>query len=220
MNRAAFYKALRDGDLYNSIRQSTVSALEIILNDAEAHHTPIDHIAYQMATAYHEVGPDLIPIRENLTYTSAARIRQVFGAKRFPSLASAQPYVRQPQKLANKVYNGRYGNATNGNDGWNYRGGGLAQTTFKDNYRKVGEACGYDLVRQPELILNSQVAAIALCAAMRDGIYTGRKLSDYKTGDYYNMRDIINADKKANGNEIANYAKSFEKALRMAGYSA
>jgi len=66
---------------------------------------------------------------EDLSY-SAKRLTQVWP-KRFPTIESAQPYARNPEALANKVYGGRMGNTESG-DGWKYRGG-LKQLTGKDN---------------------------------------------------------------------------------------
>ncbi len=220
IDRAKFYAALKAGSLYNSLRQSTVTTLDAILDAVVKYGSdglPVTHVAYIMATAYHEVGPDLIPVRENMTYTKAVTICKTWST-RFPTLASAQPYVRQPIKLANKVYNGRMGNRAVGNDGWTYRGGGLPQTTGKDMYRKVGELVGVDLVAQPELILTPRIAVAALVVGMVDGIYTGKKLSDFAPLNYYGMRSIINADAKRVGNEIADQAQQFEKALRAANY--
>jgi len=59
---------------------------------------------------------------ENLNYTSAAqRIYDVFKSSskgpHFRSVAEAQPYVRNPEKLANKIYCNRMGNTGPG-DGW------------------------------------------------------------------------------------------------------
>ncbi len=67
-------------------------------------------------------------LEENLNY-SARRLMAVWP-KRFPTLAEAQPYARNPQNLANRVYSGRGGNgdAASG-DGWRYRGRGLFQLT-------------------------------------------------------------------------------------------
>ena len=219
MDRAAFFKALKVGTLYNSLRQSTVTTLDAILDQADKIMLlPVDHVAYMMATAYHEVGPDLKPVRENMNYTTVAGLRNTWPS-RFKTNASAQPYVRQPAKLANLVYAGRYGNGdTASGDGWRYRGGGLPQTTFKDNYRKIGDITGVDLVTNPERILEPSIAVAALVQGMINGVYTGKKLSHYAFGDYYGMREIINNDMKKNGNAIAQYARAFEKALRAANY--
>ncbi len=91
--------------------------------------------------------------RESLNYTSAGRIRTVFGKRRFPSMADAQGYVRQPKKLANLVYGGRLGNTRPG-DGWKYRGRGWLQLTGRANFRRFGGHIGVDLERWPELAGN------------------------------------------------------------------
>ncbi|VFS40942.1 Predicted chitinase [Serratia liquefaciens] len=55
----------------------------------------------------------------------------------------ARGYVRRPEKLANRAYANRGGNGPEASgDGWRYRGRGLIQTTFKNNYRAAGNAWG------------------------------------------------------------------------------
>lgn len=67
------------------------------------------------------------------------------------------PLERQ-QKIANIVYGGRYGNTRIG-DGWDYRGRGLKQVTFHDNYAACGEVLGLDLLSHPDLLLQDVNAA-------------------------------------------------------------
>ena len=78
---------------------------------------------------------------ENLHY-SAARLCVVWPS-RFPSLAAAAPYAMQPEKLANNVYasRGGNGNAASG-DGWRFRGQGLIQLTFRNNFADFGKSIG------------------------------------------------------------------------------
>lgn len=224
MDRAKFFDALRASSLYNAIPQTAVRTLDCILDATDSQGVPVEYAAYMMATGYHEVGATLLPVRESLYYSSASRICAVWPS-RFPTTASAQPYVKQPQKLANKVYGNRLGNV-GPNDGWLYRGGGLPQTTGKANYAKVGKLVDVDLVNYPERIIEPRIAVAALVKCMQLGTYTGKKLSDYKLPlQYYEARAIINADKdrfengKRIGERIAGYAREFEKALRVAGYS-
>lgn len=87
-------------------------------------------------------------LEEGLNYTSAERIRQTWP-KRFPNASAAAPFVRQPRKLANKVYNGRMGNRVGSDDGWNYRGGGPIQTTGRSGYAKMGFEDDPDALRSP-----------------------------------------------------------------------
>jgi putative chitinase len=96
---------------------------------------------------------------ENLNYTTAERIRQVWP-RRFPTVESARPFVRNPRALANKVYGGRLGNR-GPDDGWNYRGRGLIGNTGKDNYVLASSHVGLNLVEEPGLLATDEVAALA-----------------------------------------------------------
>jgi putative chitinase len=106
-------------------------------------------VAHVMAQISHECGAghDVV---ENLNYT-AGRMMQVWPS-RFPTMASAAPFAGRPRELANKVYNGRMGNARNSDDGWTYRGRGAAQTTGRDGYQRLARATGLDVVADPDLV--------------------------------------------------------------------
>lgn len=78
---------------------------------------------------------------ENLNYT-ARRLTQVWPT-RFPTLATAQPYARNPEKLANRVYAGRMGNGPElSGDGWRFRGAGPMQLTGRSNWTGFADAMG------------------------------------------------------------------------------
>lgn len=223
MDRAAFYAALRSraNTLFGtSLSQAQVTTLDLILDESERRGLILPYLSYALATTYHEVGSSLQPASENLNYTSAARIRAVWPS-RFPTVASAQPYVRQPQKLANKVYGGRLGN-TGPNDGWIYRGRGLCQITGKENYAKFSNLLGIDLVNHPDRALEPAVAVKVMFEGMVYGLFTGKRLADFLNAraiDYRGARAVINGDVKVNGDKIAGYARQFETALKAAGYA-
>ena len=224
MNRAAFYAALRQrtsGVFGTSLSAKQVEGVEAILNEAERRGTSLFHLAAILSEAYHETGAAMQPVSENLNY-SAQRLTQVWP-KRFPTLSAAKPYANNPQRLANKVYGGRLGN--NGpDDGWLYRGRGLAQITGKANYAKFG------IAGTPEKASEMATAVRILFEGMEKGLFTGKKLSDYdflvtKSPTvpgyrYYASRSIINGDMQANGGKIEKYGKAFETALRAARYEA
>ncbi len=77
---------------------------------------------------------------ENLNY-SAARLCAVWPS-RFPTIADAQPFANNPVALANKVYNGRMGNKTGSNDGYDFRGAGFIQLTGRDIAEQYGTYVG------------------------------------------------------------------------------
>ncbi len=96
-------------------------------------------------------------ISESMTYTKPERLMQVWPS-RFKTKAQAQPYVRQPKKLAIKVYGGRMGNApAPSEDGWIYRGGGMMQTTGRDGYRALGFENNPAALRDPDKAFDSAV---------------------------------------------------------------
>lgn len=96
-----------------------------------------------------------------------------------------------------------------------YYGRGDTQNTWFDNYEKLSRVFGVDFLRQPELLLTREWSTKATLYAMKSGLYTGRKLSDYiyqSKKDYINARRIINGTDLAK--KIAGYAEIFEYALR------
>jgi putative chitinase len=99
-------------------------------------NTP-QRVAAFLAQCGHESG-GWTTFEENLNY-SAQGINGIFK-KYFPTLESAQPYARQPQKIANRVYANRMGNGDEASgDGWKYRGRGPIQLTGSANYKAFAQ---------------------------------------------------------------------------------
>src|SRR5438270_217410 len=102
---------------------------------------------------------------------TAHRMTEVWPS-RFPSAASGVPYQKNPRALANKVYNGRMGNAAGSDDGWNFRGRGASQTTGREGYERLAKATGLDVVNNPDLVndpahfLECGVADFVLCGCL------------------------------------------------------
>jgi putative chitinase len=114
-------------------------------------------LAAFLAQCAHESGL-FAHVRENLNY-SAQGLRGIWP-KRFPTLAAAQPYHRNPQKIANKVYADRMGNGPEASgDGWSYRGRGLIQLTGKSNYIACSAGLEYDVVADPDYLETTEGAA-------------------------------------------------------------
>lgn len=118
--------------------------------------TPVRQAAF-LAQCAHESG-SFSAVRENLNY-SAKGLMGIWP-KRFPSLAAAQPYHRNPQKIANKVYANRMGNGSEASgEGWAYRGRGLIQLTGKTNYVACSQGIEYDVVADPDYLETTEGAA-------------------------------------------------------------
>jgi putative chitinase len=100
-------------------------------------------------------------LEENLYYTTPARLNSIFSA--ITTDAEAALYVRNPQRLANKVYANRNGNGDEASgDGWAYRGRGLFQLTGRANYQKASEGVGMGAVylHKPSLVADPSDAAL------------------------------------------------------------
>jgi len=98
---------------------------------------------------------------ENLLYSSAQRIMDVFGKKRIPSAEFAEPLVKNPEALANEVYKTTDGNSTPG-DGFKYRGRGFIQHTGKNQYAAISKFTGADVLSNPDLLNSPEIAAKAI----------------------------------------------------------
>lgn len=103
-------------------------------------------------------------------------------------------------------------------DGYKYRGRGFVQITGLANYKFFSKITGKDLVSNPDLALDFDVAAKIMTHGMLNGSFTGvgfrrkRPVSRYNIHQYTQARNIINGTDRAT--EIAQFAMIFEKALR------
>jgi len=119
--------------------------------------TPYRQAAF-VGQCQHESG-NFKTLEENLNYKAESLIRT--WPSRFDA-ENAQEYAHNPEKIANKVYAGRMGNGNEeSGDGWKYHGRGLIQLTGKDNYTLCGDALMLDLLRDPEILLTPQGAALS-----------------------------------------------------------
>jgi putative chitinase len=116
---------------------------------------------------------NLDALEENLYY-SAGRIRELGatygpGSRWARAAAQAEDLAGHPEALAEVLYGGRFGNVNPG-DGYKYRGMGLPQITFHDNYARLGDLMGQDLVVSPQLLLQPRYAVEGLLYWWEDRI--------------------------------------------------
>jgi len=134
-------------------------------------------VAHAMAQFSHECGSGTEVI-ENLNYRADQLLRQ--WPKHFTP-AQALSMQHNPHMIADQAYNGRMGNRTGTDDGWNFRGRGAAQTTGRDGYSFLAHKTGLDLLNHPDLVnapdtfLECGVADFVICGcvipAQKDDIY-------------------------------------------------
>lgn len=146
--------------------------------------------AYVLATAWHETGQYRF-------------MREIWGPT-----------------AAQKRYEGRkdLGNTVSG-DGKKFMGRGFCQITGRRNYTDWSKRLGVDLLKEPQLAEQPDIAARVIVDGSRLGTFTGKKLSDYITlqkSNFIDARRIINGTDKAE--LIAGYAQQFDTLLAQAGY--
>jgi putative chitinase len=95
-----------------------------------------------------------------------------------------------------KIYGGRYGNAAN--EGHKYRGRGLNQLTFKNNYEEMKAYTTADIVSTPDLLNTPAVACDVVVGFFLRGLKSkGNKLSLYNIADINNPPTLTDAVRAA-----------------------
>ena len=159
-------------------------ALQEILPDYEIDTVP--RVAAFLGQTAHESG-GYRALRENLNY-SAKGLNTTFH-KYFPTIESAQPYEKKPEKIANKIYANRMGNGDEqSGDGWKFRGRGLIQLTGRSNYQFFADSIGEDIEDIPAFLETYEGAVQSACY-----FWESSKLNAVAdAGDIKKMTKIIN----------------------------
>jgi putative chitinase len=152
--------------------------------------TTIERVAAFLAQCGHE-SADFTVLKENLNY-SAEGLSKVFP-KRFPTVAAAQPYNRNPEKIANKIYADRMGNGPEASgEGYKFRGRGAIQLTGKENYTKFAASVDKSL---DEAVAYTETLAGAIESAC--WFWSTNKLNALA-----DATDIVALTKRINGGTI------------------
>lgn len=197
---AAFFSAVRGGKALGPVLTAgEVAGCEAIL--AACAQFPIAWAAYCLATAVVETASTMQPIKE---YGGQAYYRRMYDIE-----------GERPAKAK------ELGNLTPG-DGARYCGRGYVQLTGRANYAKAGSALGVDLIGNPDLAMQPDIAAKIMRQGMAEGWFTGKSLSTYLRAEsdltqFANARRIINGTDRAA--EIGGFAMHFQSALRAGGWS-
>lgn len=209
MDRSKFYDHLRadPSPMFSSRFTATqVGGIEGIL-DAFVEYGDGERktLAYGLATARHEVGSGMVPVREGFARNDAQARRRVnkLARKRGPKSAVAK--YAQPAGPYGHVYYGR----------------GIAQETWLHNYANASEVMGHDFVKEPDLMLIPEIASARLFIGLINGDWngSGRGVGYYLPpcgpDDLRNARRTVNITDK--WRVIANYYRSFLAAIDAAG---
>ncbi|HEV2913124.1 MAG TPA: hypothetical protein VGX92_07400 [Pyrinomonadaceae bacterium] len=184
---------------FGPLTQSIVDAMEVLLSlieqDGRFSGTETDRrqLAYCLATFKWETAHTMRPIDE---HGSSAYFNTRYG----------------PQTRVGKVL----GNTQPG-DGALFHGRGYVQLTGRRNYAKAKALTGIDLLAEPDRAKNPEVAYHIAIQGMKDGWFTGKKLSQFISdgkADFENARTIINGHDKAQN--IADIARRFNEVLLAA----
>ena len=150
-------------------------------------------LAHFLAQCGHESGGFRLT-KENLNY-SAKGLNGIFK-KYFPTLESALPYERKPEKIANKVYGGRMGNGPEASgDGAKFCGRGYIQLTGKDNYTSFGKSIGEDVCANPQVVAEKYALLSAAWFFNKNGLH---KMADGGATDAV----VTSITKRVNGGTI------------------
>jgi len=153
-------------------------------------------IAGFMAQCAHE-SADFTMLEENLNYSEKA-LNSVFGRYFGTGKRNAKDYARNPEKIANYVYqdefrskSGALGN-TNPGDGWRFRGRGIKQLTGRNNYTAFAKSIGITAEEAAEYVATPAGAIESAC-----WFWATNKLERFADAD-----DNLGLTKKINGGTI------------------
>ncbi|SSY80655.1 glycoside hydrolase family 19 protein [Alysiella crassa] len=198
---AAFFNIVRPKLFSGSLNQSQVDGINALVLAGVEHGLTLQQHAYVLATALHETAYTMQPIREygrGQNYAYGRWQTNSHGVK-YCYKNGSRDVVYTENECPHLFY-----------------GRGFVQLTWYDNYRRAGDKLGVDLLNNPDLALQTNISAKIIVLGMKEGWFTGKKLSDYindHRDDYVNARRIVNGMDKAE--QIARYARVFEMALNL-----
>lgn len=204
MNRSRFFAALRSrgsGVFGTSLSQGQVDGIEAILDSCIRNNVRnVHHVSNILAQVYRETGGRMSPVRETFADSDKQAIQRLESAWKAGKLKWVKtPYWR----------NGAFGR-------------GPIQITHWAMYEKMGKRLGVPLRQNPNLALDPKIGADIAVVGMSEGMFTGKKLSDYRFPAALDAEPDKNPRRIVNGNdgsdaEVAGFHRAFYKALGEAG---
>ena len=175
---------------FGPLTEKQTEAVEFIVKKMEVSTIQCQkHQAYVLATIYLETGQTYEPVIEGF-YLGGNRVRKLFNY-----------YKEHNPKAIRTIF-------PEGPNGVNYLGRGLVQITHLYNYETFSKLLRVDLVHNPDLASDPEIAWQITEFGMMRGLFTGKKLLDYlneEESNWYDSRKIINGHDRAI--EIKEYAE-------------
>ena len=154
-------------------------------------------------------------LEENLNYSEKA-LNAVFGRYFGAGKRDAAEYARNPEKIANYVYQDEFRKSKMGNvnegDGWLFRGRGLKQLTGRDNYTRFGKTVDMTAEEAAEYVATPAGAIESAC-----WFWDANNLNDIADTD-----DVVKMTKKINGGNIGleDRQRRYKHAMEVLGMDA
>ena len=169
INRPATFSLIKS--YFGVLKQSQVDSFNLFFDEWDGKDKR--HLAYILATVWHETNKTMLPIEE-------------IGKGKGLRYGSRVWYDNKPYSDVPHIYYGR----------------GYTQNTWRDIYLKLTKSncMNWDFVNHPELLLQVKPSIWATFYAMEKGLYTGKKLGHYFNGEKSDpiwARSIINGKRKA-----------------------
>ena len=197
IDRIKFFSLIIKNIFHNHLKQSQVNGINFILDEWEkSEFTDLRWLAYMLGTCFHETAETMQPIHE---YGNDSYFTRLYGIE-----------GNNPNRAK------RMGNTKIG-DGIIYCGRGFVQLTWKNNYKRMGDLLGIDLVNNPDLAMGPGIAVKIMFLGMtseKKNTFSGVNLSQYFNED---IEDWEGARKIINGTDhkelLAETSIKFYKAL-------
>lgn len=200
IDRKYFYDSVRKSLFHGKLDSDQVASIDNILDIFEMKYPELglNALAYCLGTVYHECSYK----KDDVFYRSMQPVEEI-GKGRRHDYGKKLKYGNGTRKRIAYAFPDKF-----------YYGRGYVQLTWFELYDKLGKILKVDLLNNPEMALGKELAAEIMFTGMKDGLFTGKRLSFFfteKRSDWVKARSIINGNDKAE--EIAEYAKLFHKAL-------
>lgn len=187
MDREKFFNVARKEVFGGRLSNAQVAGCEAILDACDRNGvTDPDHVALILSNVRRETGGYMLPIKETVMPSHKdknpsdalvkSRLEKAYKAGKLKGVRS--PYWRD----------GAYGR-------------GAIQISLWPNYEKLGKRLGIPLRDDPELALDPVHSADIAVVGMSEGLFTGRKLSDYKFPAAMENKPASHPRRIVNGND-------------------